>query len=651
MRIVNLSKEYQISNAAPVKALQDISFELPDTGIVLILGKSGSGKSTLLKLLAGLDRPSGGDVIFHGQKLSAFSSQQADFYRNTYCGFIFQEYNLLPELSVEDNISLALEMQGEKDTKEKVEAVLRQVELDGYEKRKISELSGGQRQRVAIARALIKRPEIIFADEPTGALDNKTGNAILSLLKALSKEHLIIAVTHDREFAEKYGDRIIELEDGCIVSDSEGAYVSAEQSTFEVRRTKLPMKTAIKVGGSNFKYHPFRLSITVLLSFLLFTIFGISFSLATLDVNQSSVNSIYSSQLAETMLLKKDSEENFCVIDEEDISWFKETFPNCAFGIIRSWFEIEELKDIKLPNYYSINPSALALIDENDFAEISQSYIGRFAETQSEVMITEYTAERLLVAGGQSSFEELLEQTLTIDGESYTVCAIIDTGFQAGDFLQLKDSTKYDVQLFNRLFRALNETRHNLIYFSRDVFEEQPDYTDLLVSLQGSSKKIISELYFLENFEMRNYVTEEVTSDLSLVANFRQLFVALAVICGAFTIAVFIYFISQSIEDKAGTIALLKMMGAGNRVVRKIFLWESIILGIIVFVLSMIFCASLFGIFNLLASSGSGIALSLFNLSLIDCLILFLLTSICVFVGTAIPFYRISKIKPIKLLE
>ncbi len=359
MIVKSLCKEYQLKKSPAAKALKDISFKLSNTGMVFILGKSGSGKSTLLKLLAGLDRPSSGEIIFHGQKLSAFSSQQADFYRNTYCGFIFQEYNLLPELSVGDNIALALEMQGEKDTKEKVEAVLRQVELDGYEKRKISELSGGQRQRVAIARALIKRPEIIFADEPTGALDNKTGNAILSLLKTLSKEHLIIAVTHDREFAEKYGDRIIELEDGRIVSDSDKDYCSEEQSSFEIRRTKLPVKTAIKVGGSNFKYHPIRLIVTVLLSVIAFALFAVPLSMSLWDNERAFVDAVYDNDIALSEIHKRERTVDTHVIDQS-LDQYLGSAPSYNY----KWIPFSEAEIAKMQSL--VSSSFIRVKDDNN---------------------------------------------------------------------------------------------------------------------------------------------------------------------------------------------------------------------------------------------------------------------------------------------
>lgn len=219
LEVKNLVKVYKIKGGVETKALDDVSVTFPETGLVFLLGKSGSGKSTLLNMIGGLDRPDSGEIIVKGRSSKNFSQSDFDSYRNTYIGFIFQEYNVLNEFNIEQNISLALQLQGKKNDKEAVNALLKEVDLEGFNRRKPNTLSGGQKQRIAIARALIKQPEIIMADEPTGALDSNTGKQVLETLKKLSKKKLVIIVSHDQDFAEEYGDRIIELKDGKIISD------------------------------------------------------------------------------------------------------------------------------------------------------------------------------------------------------------------------------------------------------------------------------------------------------------------------------------------------------------------------------------------------------------------------------------------------
>lgn len=219
LEVRHLKKEYKSKNGVTTKALNDVSLVFPETGMVFILGKSGSGKSTLLNVCGGLDRMDGGEIIIKGKSSKDFSAQDFDSYRNTFVGFVFQEYNILNEFTVEQNIALALELQNKKKDPALVARILEDVEMTAFAQRKPNTLSGGQKQRVAIARALVKEPEIIMADEPTGALDSKTGQQVFDTLKKLSQTKLVIVISHDRDFAEQYGDRIIELKDGQIISD------------------------------------------------------------------------------------------------------------------------------------------------------------------------------------------------------------------------------------------------------------------------------------------------------------------------------------------------------------------------------------------------------------------------------------------------
>lgn len=219
LEVKHLRRVYKLKKAQDVVALDDVSIKFPETGLVFILGKSGSGKSTLLNVMGGLDQIDSGEIIINNKSSKDFSGSEMDSYRNTYLGFIFQEYNILNDFTVKENIALSLKLQNKKATDKEINDILEQVDLKGMAKRKPNELSGGQKQRVAIARALVKNPEIIMADEPTGALDSNTGKQVFETLKKLSKTKLVIVVSHDRDFAEHFGDRVIELKDGKVISD------------------------------------------------------------------------------------------------------------------------------------------------------------------------------------------------------------------------------------------------------------------------------------------------------------------------------------------------------------------------------------------------------------------------------------------------
>lgn len=234
LQIRNITKTYGKGKLA-VKALCGISIDFPQTGMVMILGKSGCGKSTLLNILGGLDKPTSGDVIINGVPFSSFNSRKFDDYRNTYVGFVFQNFNIIENRTVYENIELALRLQNGNTDIESIDEALSAVGLSGLGYRKPSELSGGQRQRVAIARALVKRPEVILADEPSGSLDSVTGDDLFVSLKKISKSRLVIVVTHDREIAYKYGDRIIFMQDGVITGDIDRIRHSADADTKFIR--------------------------------------------------------------------------------------------------------------------------------------------------------------------------------------------------------------------------------------------------------------------------------------------------------------------------------------------------------------------------------------------------------------------------------
>ena len=216
LQIRNLTKIYK-SGKNEVVALDNINIDFPEKGLVFVVGKSGSGKSTLLNILGGLDKMDCGEIIIDGNSTNDFSASDFNAYRNYHVGFIFQEFNLIDDISVKENIAISLKIQSKEHDLTTIDEALKLVNLEGLGYRSPRELSGGQKQRIAVARALVKNPRIILADEPTGALDSKTGYELMSSFKTLSKDKLVIIVTHDDEFANLFGDEIIHLSDGHLI--------------------------------------------------------------------------------------------------------------------------------------------------------------------------------------------------------------------------------------------------------------------------------------------------------------------------------------------------------------------------------------------------------------------------------------------------
>lgn len=222
LQLRNITKDYAVNNELTVHALKEVSLDFRSSEFVSVLGPSGCGKTTMLNIIGGLDRYTSGDLIVDGVSTKNFSSSDWDNYRNNQIGFVFQSYNLIPQISVLDNVALSLTFAGvgKSERLARAKAALQRVGLEAQMHKRPNQLSGGQMQRVAIARAIVGDPKIILADEPTGALDSETGLQVMELLKEISRDKLVILVTHNEQLAKKYSSRIVRLFDGTVVRDS-----------------------------------------------------------------------------------------------------------------------------------------------------------------------------------------------------------------------------------------------------------------------------------------------------------------------------------------------------------------------------------------------------------------------------------------------
>ena len=254
LKLVDITKDYMAGDTV-VRALKGINLSFRENEFVAILGHSGCGKTTMLNIIGGLDQYSSGDLIINGKSTKDFSDGDWDAYRNHSIGFVFQSYNLIPHQTVLSNVELALTLSGVAPSERRARAkeALEKVGLGDQIDKKPNQMSGGQMQRVAIARALVNDPDILLADEPTGALDSETSVQIMEILKEISRNKLIIMVTHNPELATDYASRIIKLKDGVIIDDSEPFEAEAEEASKEGRRKKTSMSffTALALSTNN----------------------------------------------------------------------------------------------------------------------------------------------------------------------------------------------------------------------------------------------------------------------------------------------------------------------------------------------------------------------------------------------------------------
>ena len=255
LKLKNITKEYNLGDTN-VKALQGVDIEFRENEFVSILGPSGCGKTTLLNIIGGLDRYTDGDLFIEGKSTKLYKDSDWDTYRNHTIGFIFQSYNLIPHQTVLSNVELALTLSGvsKKERRKRALQALEKVGLADQINKKPNQMSGGQMQRVAIARALVNNPQILLADEPTGALDSETSLQIMELLKEIARDRLVIMVTHNPELAEKYSTRIIKLLDGKVTDDSD-PYMTEEKSNDTkakaVKKPSMSFFTALSLSLNN----------------------------------------------------------------------------------------------------------------------------------------------------------------------------------------------------------------------------------------------------------------------------------------------------------------------------------------------------------------------------------------------------------------
>ena len=272
LQIQDICKEYRTGTLVQ-KALDHVSLALRDNEFVAILGPSGSGKTTLLNIIGGLDRYDSGDLIINGISTKRYKDRDWDSYRNHTIGFVFQSYNLIPHQSVLANVELALTISGisGSERRQRAAEALRKVGLGDQLHKKPNQMSGGQMQRVAIARALVNDPDILLADEPTGALDTATSVQVMELPKEVANDRLVVMVTHNPELAEQYATRTVQLRDGRIISDTDPvaeaeldttppvhknmgrasmSYLTALSLSFNNLRTKLARTILVAAAGS-----------------------------------------------------------------------------------------------------------------------------------------------------------------------------------------------------------------------------------------------------------------------------------------------------------------------------------------------------------------------------------------------------------------
>lgn len=512
IELKNISKVYQKKKGHKTSALNDISISFDEKGMTFILGKSGSGKSTLLNILGGLDQYDSGDMLVLGKSTKEFSQAEFDSYRNTYIGFVFQEFHLLEDYDVYENVALSLQLQQKKVNPIEVESLLEKLGLKELQHRKVNELSGGQKGRVAIARALIKNPKLILADEPTGNLDSETGHEVMNLLKEISKEKLVIIVSHDRDSAFSYGDRVIEIKDGQIIFDQKKKeWKQRENKNYQAIFSKLPLKESFRLGLGSLRHKKIKLCFTVLLTVCALLFLSITDTLSSYNINLSHARLLKEKkeqfvQIEKYQFYSKDDFVNkeTLRLKESDIKKINEKVrqkKSFIYGIMDKYgYHFENVYNVLhiSSEFDSINYTygtfALEIVEGLEYLNDVPLY-GRKPNRENEIVISNVIANLMIKNGVMTkesekvyfpkNYDDILNQEKTFlfgDDGSVKVVGIINY-----------DMERYEnvIQLYKDMSRATTNEEHRL-------------YQEYSAKLNNVYNKIFVKEGFVKNLKIEN---------------------------------------------------------------------------------------------------------------------------------------------------
>ncbi len=525
IELKDIRKTYKSKKGLPTDALNGINIKLGEKGITFVLGKSGSGKSTLLNILGGIDTYTSGDIIVNGKSTKDFKEKDWDSYRNTYIGFVFQEYNLLDNYSVEDNIKLAMELQHKKCSSKEVQEVLNMVDLGDVLKRKPNELSGGQKQRIAIARALIKSPEIILADEPTGNLDSQTSEQIFEILKKLSKDKLVVIVSHDEESANKYADRIIRISDGVIENDTNNEEIK-ENNNFKLITANLPFIYSLKMGLGNLFHKKIRLLFSVTLITACLICFGLMLSVLNSDPAKEVDRLFKEIGPAEVDIVKYTKEMDFDTY-LDDILLSNSADPNpmldptdellqevrnktgmdfygvYAFDVTESLnaFQFSKSYTAKdsMYNYYgSLSLMRLSFVDSNNTLLDKNNLIGRLPEKDDEIVVSTYLADLFSYYGvlGKSNIND--KEYSVYKPKTYQALVSSERYLKFGDLYSFKVVGVLSYPELTKKYALFKKTKISA-YWDMD-YGENPTLENLYNEFYNIDYKIFNKVYVNSSF-------------------------------------------------------------------------------------------------------------------------------------------------------
>ncbi len=622
----NISKKY---NGSKKEVLNNINLAFDDVGFVTILGASGSGKSTLLNIIGLIDKPDCGSIYLRGKDITYIRGKELDFYHHHYIGFIYQNYNLINSMNVEENINLF------NNNKLKI---LKSLGIEKYKKVKVNKLSGGEQQRVSIARAIINNPSILLCDEPTGALDSHNGIEIMKILKKLSKKKLVIMVTHDENLARVYSDRIIRIKDGKIIDDNKKVTIKNELPTYYTDRFRIKLNKILNIVFNNIKIKMKR-NILIIMAFTigllaLSCVLGISNGFTkSLDNAEKDSLSGYPIFISETstdaleeldeIFESKDHDEEYIysiktvnknVINKSLVKLIDNL--NCKYRVynyitkdnkVITYVSNDYLDEVKLLKGKKEikNNEALIMLDYNN--AIDSNYLTMF----------NFNKERYKV-------DELINKNIKINNKSYKIVGVVKnneyspTSDNMGIIINQRIGNPYSFAIYPKNYTNKEEIIATLKNNTEVKFT---DYANSIKSLSSTIMNGISTILIIFSL-------------ISLIVSTIMISIVTMI----------------SIMERTKEIGIYKSLGASNKYIKRIFIIENIILSLASATLSVFIEVLISMPINRIIYDLTDLS-NVMLLSINNIIIIYILAILFSLIGSLIPLHRINKVNIIDSLR
>lgn len=663
LELKNIFKSYHEE-----EILKDINLKFPNKGLIVILGPSGCGKTTLLNIIGGLTKPSKGEIILNGKSTKDFKKTTWDSYRNNYIGFIFQNYHLINHLSVIDNISLKLRISQQSKFQNKALKHLKQVGLLAKKNAKPTYLSGGQKQRVAIARALVNDPDIILADEPTGALDSQASNKIMNLFAKIAQTKLVIMVTHNESLALKYATDIIRMHDGKIINNPQ-LMITQKSFNNQLSKTKLSIMTALKLSLKNLIGKKMRFFLTA---------FATSIGL----IGLTTILSVSQGFNKEIKRFEQDSMANFPLIIQNGIvKKDVKTISNNSMGqlnvsnmiankyhenkITNTYLQFINKIDktyfwevsfcyppkdvVKMNNNYlsTVNLNLFGL-SKNKFNDEFTLLAGSYPQSLDEIIlivnknkeISSHLTESLALNKKKIKYQDILKNKLFLkNGNTYFTLNIVGVAMIKDE--SIIGATQFDEDKDNFVYLNTLDEKINKNIMPQTIYLYPKDLIskEKIINYLSTEKEIIFNDYAKE---LAN-TTRELIKMLTVIL---VIFSSVSLIVSALMISIIIYI---SVLERTKEIGILRCLGARSKDIKKIFLAEGLLIGIASTLLALFISFSLTKVINKILFH----YLEIPNISMLTwniCLIILGLSVTLTLISSLIPANIASKKEPINSL-